>query len=65
MFDVIYKSNVISLIISLVSIIIGVIGVKLFPDVYITDWLPRLHGKTATQKRCFSHSDTIIATLPI
>ena len=33
--------------------------------VYITDELPRLHGKTATQKRCFSHSGTTTATLPI
>lgn len=27
-------------------------------SLYITDELPRLHGKTATQKRCFSHSGT-------
>ena len=33
--------------------------------IYITDELPRLHGKTATQKRCFSHSGTTTVTLPI
>ena len=32
---------------------------------YITDELPRLHDKTATQKRCLSHSGTTTATLPI
>lgn len=32
---------------------------------YITDKLPRLHGKTATSKRSFSHSGTTTATLPI
>ena len=28
---------------------------------YIMDALPRLHGKTATQKRYFSHSGTTTA----
>ena len=28
---------------------------------YITDELPRLHGKTATQKQCFIHRGTTTA----
>ena len=31
-------------------------------EMYITDELPCLHGKTSTQKRCFSNSGTTITT---
>lgn len=34
-------------------------------EMYATDEWPRLHSKTPTQKRRFSHSGTITATLPI
>jgi len=27
-------------------------------ELYVTDEMPRLRGKIATQKRCFSHSGT-------